>query len=200
MSEIRSTRLAEIQDAKTPKNCLVGTIAQLCPAISSQLRHVSTIRPRSIVNFGPLTAEICWWVWGTLQISTGFASWLRYCTDVAQRWSTKLCRMFRRLLRWYTIYAFWGLLPTFCHMQNSLCVHVLLSLILTALLHGTRPPVVSQALWQCTRNGIAGLSQTATPIFGWAAITLGIGPHSRFVHFAAVHTAVQESWNVIAKH
>jgi len=50
---------------KNHKKCLLGTIAQLCPAISSQLRHVSAIRPRSIVNFGPLTAEICWWVWGT---------------------------------------------------------------------------------------------------------------------------------------
>jgi len=25
-------------------------------------------------------AEIGWRVWGTLQISTGFASWQRYCT------------------------------------------------------------------------------------------------------------------------
>jgi len=38
-----------------------------------------------------------------------------------------------------------------------------------------------------------GLSQTAPPIFGWAAITLDIGPHSSFVHFAAVQTAVQVS-------
>ena len=31
--------------------------------------------PHNMVNFGLLTAEICWRVWGTLQISTGFASW-----------------------------------------------------------------------------------------------------------------------------
>jgi len=55
----------------------VGTIAQLCPAVSLQLRHASTIgenllnsnisftRPRNMVNFGPLTAEICWQVCGT---------------------------------------------------------------------------------------------------------------------------------------
>ena len=30
----------------------------------------------------------------------------RYCTDVAQRRSTKLCMMFGRLLGWYTIYTF----------------------------------------------------------------------------------------------
>jgi len=33
----------KIQDAKVSKNRRLGTIAQLCRAISSQLRHVSTI-------------------------------------------------------------------------------------------------------------------------------------------------------------
>ena len=32
-----------------------------------------------MVNFGALTAEIGSGVWGTLQISTGFASWQHYC-------------------------------------------------------------------------------------------------------------------------
>jgi len=36
--------------------------------------------PHNIVNFGLLAAEIGWPVWGTLQISTGFSSWQRYCT------------------------------------------------------------------------------------------------------------------------
>ena len=40
-----------------------------------------------------------------------FASRLRYCTDVAQRESTKLCTMFGRLLGWYTIHTLLGLLP-----------------------------------------------------------------------------------------
>jgi len=44
------------------------------------------------------------------QISTGFLSWLRYCTDVAQLTSTKLCSMFGRLLGWCTIYTFSGAL------------------------------------------------------------------------------------------
>jgi len=51
-----------------------------------------------MVNFGPLAAKIDRRIWGTHQISTGFASWLRYCSDVAQRKSTKLCTMFGRLL------------------------------------------------------------------------------------------------------
>jgi len=33
-----------------------------------------------MAKFGQLAAEICWRVWGTQQISTGFASWRRYCT------------------------------------------------------------------------------------------------------------------------
>ena len=37
---------------------------------------------------------------------------------------------------------------------------------------------VRQTLWRGTGNGITELSQRAPPIFGWAAITLGIGPHS----------------------
>ena len=45
------------------------------------------------------------------QISTSFASWLRYCSDVAQRRPTKRCTMFGRVLSWYIIYWFWGLLP-----------------------------------------------------------------------------------------
>jgi len=55
---------------KVAKNRHLGTIAQLCRAISSQLRHLSTIGknllrsnmsstcPRNMVNFGPLAAEI----------------------------------------------------------------------------------------------------------------------------------------------
>jgi len=37
--------------------------------------NTSSTCPDNMVNFGPLTAEIGSGVWGTLQISTGFASW-----------------------------------------------------------------------------------------------------------------------------
>ena len=74
---------------KSRHNRHLGTIAQLYRAISSQLRHVSTIGknllssnmsstcPHNMVNFGPLAADIDP---VPLQISTGFASWQRYCT------------------------------------------------------------------------------------------------------------------------
>jgi len=92
------------------------------------------------------------------------------------------------------VYIFGGfcLLMAFCHVQNSLYVQVLLSPILAALLHGTPAAGVSQNLRRGTRNGITELSQRAPPIFGWAAITLGIGPPSssimicKDVHFQNV--------------
>jgi len=73
--------LLEMQD---PKNRHLGTIAQLRRAISSQVRHVSTIGkklvkqeclptcPHNMVNFGLLAAEICWRVWGTSANFNGF--------------------------------------------------------------------------------------------------------------------------------
>jgi len=93
MSETCCTRLAENTGRKNDaKNRHLGTIPQLCRAISSQLRHESTIGknllssnisstcPCNMVNFGLLAAEIISLVWGPMQISTGFASWQRYCT------------------------------------------------------------------------------------------------------------------------
>jgi len=69
---------------KSPKIGHLRTITQFCRAISSQLRHVLTIRkkflnsiisstcPHNMLNFGPLTAEICWRVWGTPVNFNGF--------------------------------------------------------------------------------------------------------------------------------
>jgi len=79
------TRLAgNAGPKKVAKNRHLGTIAQLCQAISPQLRHVSTIGknllssnisstcPHNMVNFGPLTAEIGSGVWGTPSNFNGF--------------------------------------------------------------------------------------------------------------------------------
>jgi len=75
------TRLA---DNTGRKNRHLGTIAQICPAVSSQLRHESTIGkkllnsntsstcPDNMVNFGPLAAEIGSGVWGTPANFNGF--------------------------------------------------------------------------------------------------------------------------------
>jgi len=63
----------------------------------------------------------------------------------------------------------------FCQVQDLLCVKILHSPILAALLHSTRAAGVSQNLWRATTNGIRELLQRALPIFGWVAITLGNG-------------------------
>jgi len=49
-----------------------------------------------MVNFGPLAAEIGSGVLDTLRISTGFASWQRYCTVLQQWASAKLCDVEQR--------------------------------------------------------------------------------------------------------
>jgi len=157
--------------------------------------NISSTCSHNILNFGPLTAKNCWRIWGTPAISTGFSSWLRYCTDVAQRTSTKLCTMFGRLLRWYSnVYIFGGYcsLTEFCQLQNSLCVQIFRSPIMAALLHGTGAVGVSQSLRRGTRNGITELLQRAPPIFGRAAITSDIGPHSSSFFFPHLFSAVAD--------
>jgi len=86
MFEMCCTRLVKIQDRtqKSPKNRHLGIIGQLCPAMSSQLKHISTIgkklvkqqyllhMSRNMVNFRPLTAEIGSGVWGIPKISNKF--------------------------------------------------------------------------------------------------------------------------------
>jgi len=63
-------------------------------------------------------------------------------------------------------------------LVQSHYVQVMRSPILAALLHGTPAASVSRSLGHCTGNEITRLSQRTPPIFGRAAITLGIGPHS----------------------
>jgi len=62
--------------------------------------------PSQYVELQRTNSETSWRVWVPQHISTGFASWRRYCSNVAQRKSTKLCTVFGRLLVWYTIYTF----------------------------------------------------------------------------------------------
>ena len=97
-SEVFCMRLAGNTGRKNyVRNRHLCTIAQICRAMSSQLRHVSTIGKKllnsniastcihNMANFGPLMAEIGWQFGAPQQISTGFASSLRYCSDIAHR-------------------------------------------------------------------------------------------------------------------
>ena len=140
MSEMRGTRLAEnAGPKKVPKNRHLGTIhnfvAQLCRAISSQLRHVSTIAknllsscisstcPHNMVNFGPLAAEIVSLVWRTPANFYGF----RILASLLQRRRSMEANQ--------TLHNVWPLpglvdyifgsccsVTEFCQVQNSLYV------------------------------------------------------------------------------
>jgi len=133
-----------------------------------------------MANFGPLTAEICWRVWGTPANFSG----LRVLASLLHRRRSPEANQTlhdvwpsRGLVRYIYIFGDSCPLTEFCPVQNSLYVQVLRSPILAALMHGTPAAGVSQTLRRGTRNGITELSPRAPPIFGRAAITLGIGPH-----------------------
>jgi len=107
--------------------------------------NISSTYPHNMANFGPLTAEIVREFGTPQQIS--FASWLRYCSDVAHRIPTKLCTIFGRLLGWYTMYTFLG---AFVLQRHFAKIHVesqvLRSPILPALLRRTWTVGVSRTL------------------------------------------------------
>jgi len=126
MSEICCTRLSGNTGRKNDSKIRhLRIIARLCQAISSQLRHISTVGKNvlssnvssrclhSMVNFGLLTAEMTRFgsLGATQQISTAFASWLRYCSErrcspeahqtLHDVWPSPAC---------YTMYTFSGAL------------------------------------------------------------------------------------------
>jgi len=145
--------------------------------------NISSRRSYNMANFGLLAAEIDLPVWGTP------ANFNRFRIITAATSLTGGQPNFARSLAVFwacTLYIhFWGLLPLmeFCYVQNSLCIQVLHCRILAALLHSTPAVGLSQTLRRGTRNGIMELSQRAPHIFSWAAITLGIGPHSSSLLF-----------------
>ena len=142
--------------------------------ISSTCRH-------NMVNFGLLAAEIRWRVWGT---PANFNRFHVLASLLHGRCSTEVNKTLQDV--WlspgllHCIYNSGGSCPimVFCQVQYSLCVQVVHFPVLAALLHDTRPTAISQTLWHGARIGIMELSQSAPTIFGSAAVTLGIGPHS----------------------
>jgi len=96
---------------QSPKNHHLHTIAQLCPSISLQLTHESTIRKKLVrqqyllhmsSQYGEFRPTNGWDLLASLRhpskFQPVFAFWLRYCGDVTHRRPTKLCTMFGRLL------------------------------------------------------------------------------------------------------
>jgi len=128
--------------------------------VSSQLRHISTIgknllnsntsstRSHNIVNFGSIAAD----QFTSLGHPSKFQQVSRVGFVTAPTSLNGRQPIFARRLAvsWDgTLYIhFRGSCPLreFCQVQNSLCVQVLRSAILTALLHGNRVVGVSQTL------------------------------------------------------
>jgi len=182
------------------KNRHLDTIPQICLAISSQRKHLSTVGKNllnsnisstclcNMVNFLPLAAGVVSLVWGT---PANFNRFRVLPSSLQRRRSPEANQTLHAV--WpspallHYIYIFVGSCPLteYCPVQNSVYVQVLRSLILAALLHSNPAASVSQTVRRGTRNGITELSQTAPPIFGRAAITLGIGPHSSSIFFSS---------------
>ena len=108
--------------------------ATISRALSSQIRHVSTIGKKLVKQqyllhmssqYGELRPTSGWdrfGFWGTQRISTGFASWFRYCSDVAHRRQPNFARCLA--VSWARYIHCRGFLPRdeFCLVQNSLYV------------------------------------------------------------------------------
>jgi len=143
---------------QSEKNLLNGNISSTCP--------------HNMVNIGALAAEIDSRVWGTTANFNRFRV-LALIVTAATSLNGSQRNFARHLPSSGLAHYIQGLLPLteFCHVQNSLCVQVLRSLILAALMHGT------PAAKLCGVVQGMELSQRAPPIFDWAAITLGVGPH-----------------------
>jgi len=139
--------------------------------------NISSTRPRNMVNFGLLAAEIVSLVWGTPANFNGF----RVLASLLQRRrSTEANQTLHNI--WPLpgqpglvdyIYIFGGccFVTEFCRVQDSLCV-----------LQVLRSPIYSQryctAVEQWARGKLCGVEHRAPPIFGRATIKLGIGAHS----------------------
>jgi len=175
---------------------LLGCILTTRACIDNQKKllssNISTC-PHNMANFGQLTAEICLSVSGIPGNFNGF----RVLPSLLQRRRSPKANQTLQDV-WpspalaHYIYISWGscTLTKFCPVQYSLYVQVLRSPILAALLHGTQGAGVSQTLRRGTRNGITELSQRAPPIFSWATMILGIGPHSSsFLNLCDLETA-----------
>jgi len=134
----------------SPRIRHLRTIAQLCRATSSQLRHILTIGKKLVrQQYLPHNPHNMLGVSGTPANFNGFrvlASLLQRRRSTEENQTLHDVWPSHGLVHY--IYIFGGSCPVteFCQEQNSLCVQVLRSPILAALLHGTRSVGGSETL------------------------------------------------------
>jgi len=117
--------------------------------------NISSICSHNMVNLSPLAAEIISLVWGTL---ANFNRFRILVSLLQRRRSTEANQTLHDV--WpspglvHYVYIFRGSCPIteFCQVQLSLCVQVLRSPILAALLHGTLVVGISQTLRHLTEG------------------------------------------------
>ena len=178
---------------KIAKNSPSGHHHTTLSAISSQRRHISTIGKRLVKQQClPHMSSQYGELWPTsgcdLLASLGHLSkfqWVSHLgfftaatslTGGQQNFAQSLA------ISWAaTLYIhFWGLLPPNRILQDAkltLRPSLAFSYIGSVMALQQR---ASAKLRHGTKNGITELLPRAPPIFGWAAITLGIGPHSSY--------------------
>jgi len=139
-----------------------------------------------MANFGLLMADIGWRVWGT---PANFNRFRVLASLLQRRRSPEANQTLHDL--WlspglvHCIYIFGGSCPPdgiLPRAKFTLCPSLAFSYIgsVTAR-HSSSGPQPNFAAWYKEWN--YGTLQRAPPIFGWAAITLGIGPHSSIIIF-----------------
>ena len=185
----RTQKIAKNSPSGQHRTTLSGYIFTTNTCIENRKKNLlnsntSPTCPYNMVNFGPLTAEICWRVRGTPANFNRFrvlASLLQ-CSALLARGQPNFARCLA--ISWAGrlpgIYTFLGAVApwrNFARCKIHFESQVLCSPTLAALLHGTPGAGISQNLQRGTRNGITELSQRVPPIFGWAAVTWGISPH-----------------------
>jgi len=129
--------------------------------------NISSTCPHNMANFGPLTQ--------TAEIGSGV-----YTTP------SKFQRVSRLAFVTAPTSLTGGQPVQTLHFTSKSCVLLYWQRYCTALQQRASAKLCGVVQGSGTRNLIKELSQRASPIFGWAAITLGIGPHSSFITFAVL--------------
>jgi len=177
---------------KSPKNRHLRTIAQLCRARSSQSErnlwnsNISSRCPHNVANIGPLTPGIDWRAWGTpvyFNVYRVLAPLLQRCRSPEANQTLHDVWPSPGLVHpglVHYIYIFRGLLlpdESLSAANFTLRPSLAFSYIgsITAR-HSTSGRQTNFAAWYKKWN--YGTFAEAPPIFCWAAIMSGIGPHS----------------------
>jgi len=141
--------------------------------------------PHNMAKFGPLTAEICWRVWGTTANFNRFrvlASLLQRCRSPEANQTLYHLWPSPGLVR----YTFWELLPPdgilprakFTLRPSLAFSFSFLYIDSVTARHSSSGRQPNFAAWYKEWN--YGAFAEGPPIFGWAAITLGIGTNSSY--------------------